>query len=198
MPRPAPAPVRQDPVVAELRHRVHQQLIEELGPILFDRRIGEDDLRRRVQEQLLAALAAERVPLSAADKAQLIQDVSDDILGYGPIDKLLREEEVTEVMVNGPDKVFVERNTAMLYLIPAAVVLAALVAATLGSVLRNEVIASLRRHKPSPAVSGSEVLLRLPEALMLARACIRPSTSPFSLSTTPPSASASTAASCWK
>jgi pilus assembly protein CpaF len=63
-----------------------------------------------VQEQLLAALAAERVPLSAADKAQLIQDVSDDILGYGPIDKLLREEEVTEVMVNGPDKVFVERN----------------------------------------------------------------------------------------
>jgi pilus assembly protein CpaF len=110
MPKPAPAPVRQDPVVAELRHRVHQQLIEELGPILFDRRIGEDDLRRRVQEQLLAALAAERVPLSAADKAQLIQDVSDDILGYGPIDKLLKEEEVTEVMVNGPDKVFVERN----------------------------------------------------------------------------------------
>jgi pilus assembly protein CpaF len=63
-----------------------------------------------VQEQLLAALAAERVPLSAADKAQLIQDVSDDILGYGPIDKLLKEDEVTEVMVNGPDKVFVERN----------------------------------------------------------------------------------------
>jgi hypothetical protein len=59
MPKPAPAPVRQDPIVAELRHRIHQQLIEELGPILFDRRIGEDDLRRRVQEQLLAALAAE-------------------------------------------------------------------------------------------------------------------------------------------
>ena len=61
-------------------------------------------------EQLHAALAAERVPLSAADKAQLIQDVSDDILGYGPIDKLLRDEDVTEVMVNGPDLVFVERN----------------------------------------------------------------------------------------
>ncbi|MFM7070116.1 MAG: CpaF family protein [Actinomycetes bacterium] len=110
MPVPAPAPTRNDPVIAELRHRVHQQLIEELGPILFDRRIGEDDLRRRVQEQLLAALAAERVPLSAADKAQLIQDVADDILGYGPIDKLLKDEDVTEIMVNGPDKVFVERN----------------------------------------------------------------------------------------
>ena len=53
----------------------------------------EDDLRRRVHEQLHAALAQERAPLSAADKAQLIQDVSDDILGYGPIDRLLKDDE---------------------------------------------------------------------------------------------------------
>ncbi len=50
------------------------------------------------------------MPLSAADKARLIQDVSDDILGYGPIDALLKDEDVTEIMVNGPDNVFVERN----------------------------------------------------------------------------------------
>ena len=55
------------------------------------------------------ALAQERAPLSAADKAQLIQDVADDILGYGPIDRCLKEEEVTEVMCNGPDSVYVER-----------------------------------------------------------------------------------------
>ncbi len=95
---------------AELRHRIHEQLIEELGPILFDTRLSEDDLRRKVNDQLHAAIAAERVPLSAADKAQLIQDVSDDILGYGPIDWLLRDEAVTEIMVNGPDMTFVERN----------------------------------------------------------------------------------------
>jgi pilus assembly protein CpaF len=97
-------------VLDELRARVHAHLIEELGPILYDRRLSEDDLRRRVHEQLLTTLQAERAPLSAADKAQLIQDVSDDILGYGPIDKLLKEEEVTEVMVNGPDTVYVERS----------------------------------------------------------------------------------------
>ncbi len=95
---------------AELRHRIHEQLIEELGPILFDTRLSEDDLRRKVNDQLHAAIAAERVPLSAADKAQLIQDVSDDILGYGPIDRLLRDESITEIMVNGPDMTFVERN----------------------------------------------------------------------------------------
>jgi len=101
---------RRDPVLDELRHRVHAHLIEELGPILYDRRLSEDDLRRRVHEQLIATLQSERAPLSASDKAQLIQDVSDDILGYGPIDKLLKEEGVTEVMVNGPNTVYVERG----------------------------------------------------------------------------------------
>ena len=93
----------------ELRQRIHHHLIDELGPILYDKRLSEDDLRRRVHEQLHAALAQERAPLSAADKAQLIQDVSDDILGYGPIDRLLKDDEVTEVMVNGPESVYVER-----------------------------------------------------------------------------------------
>jgi pilus assembly protein CpaF len=101
---------RRDPVLDELRQRVHAHLIEELGPILYDKRLSEDDLRRRVHEQLLSTLQAERAPLSAADKAQLIQDVSDDILGYGPIDKLLKDEEVSEVMVNGPETVYVERG----------------------------------------------------------------------------------------
>ena len=103
-------PMRQDAAATELRHRIHQQLIDELGPILFDRRLSEDDLRRRVHDQLHAAIALERVPLSAADKARLIQDVSDDILGYGPIDSLLRDDDVSEIMVNGPERVFVERS----------------------------------------------------------------------------------------
>ena len=105
----APTGKRRDPVLDELRQRIHHHLIDELGPILYDKRLSEDDLRRRVHEQLQSALAQERAPLSAADKAQLIQDVSDDILGYGPIDRLLKEEAVTEIMVNGPDSVYVER-----------------------------------------------------------------------------------------
>ncbi len=94
----------------ELRHRIHSSLIEELGPILYDKRLSEDELRRKVRDALQTALAQERAPISAADKAQLIQDVSDDILGYGPIDKLLRDDDVSEVMCNGPDQIFVERS----------------------------------------------------------------------------------------
>jgi pilus assembly protein CpaF len=106
----AGGPKRRDPVLDELRQKIHHHLIEELGPILYDKRLSEEDLRRRVHDQLHAALAQERAPLSAADKAQLIQDVSDDILGYGPIDKLIKDDDVTEVMVNGPYSVYVERT----------------------------------------------------------------------------------------
>ena len=101
---------RGNPALAEIRHRVHSSLIDELGPVLYDKRMSEDDIRQRVHSALQNALAQERTPLSASDKAQLIQDVSDDILGYGPIDKLLRDEDVSEIMCNGPDQIYVERS----------------------------------------------------------------------------------------
>jgi len=101
---------RRDPVLDELRQKIHHHLIEELGPVLYDKRLSGEELRRRVQDQLQSALAKERAPLSAADKAQLIGDVSDDILGYGPIDRFLKDPDVTEVMVNGPDRVYVEKR----------------------------------------------------------------------------------------
>src|ERR1700752_280439 len=100
-----PSGRRRDPVMDELRQRIHHHLIDELGPILYDKRLSEDDLRRRVQERLQSALAKETTPLSAADKAHLIQDVSDDILGYGPIDRYLKDTNVTEVMVNGAERI---------------------------------------------------------------------------------------------
>jgi pilus assembly protein CpaF len=103
------APGGRDPVLDELRQKVHHHLIEELGPVLYDRRLSEDELRRQVTEHLQVALSREKVPLSTADRAQLIQDVSDDVLGYGPIDRFLQDPEVTEVMVNGPTNVYVER-----------------------------------------------------------------------------------------
>src|SRR5437588_10211375 len=99
-----------DPVLDELRQRVHHLLIDEVGPLLYDRRISEDDLRRQLQEHLKVILGREKVPLSTADRMQLLQDLTDDVLGYGPISRLLNDPEVTEVMVNGPGSVYIERN----------------------------------------------------------------------------------------
>ena len=94
----------------DLRQKMHQFVIQELGPILYDQRVSEPDIRKQVEEQLHRALAQERLALHANERQALVQSVFDDVLGYGPIDRLLREPSVNEVMVNGPDKVFVERN----------------------------------------------------------------------------------------
>ena len=55
-----PSTKRRDPVLDELRQKIHHHLIDELGPILYDKRLSEDDLRRRVNDQLHQALAQER------------------------------------------------------------------------------------------------------------------------------------------
>ncbi len=68
------------------------------------------ELRRQVDEQLLRALSQERFALTVAERQVLVQSVTDDVLGYGPIDRFLRDDAITEVMVNGPDLVYVERS----------------------------------------------------------------------------------------
>lgn len=97
-------------VLEEARQQMHMFVIEKLGPVLQDHRVSEADLRKQVNEQLLRALIDSGLALSAAEKTQLIADVSDDVLGYGPIDPLLRDDSVSEVMVNGPTSVYVERK----------------------------------------------------------------------------------------
>jgi pilus assembly protein CpaF len=94
----------------ELRQRIHIFVIEQLGPLLTDQRVGEQDTRKLVHEQLIRALGEEQIALSAAERQQLIQDVTDDVLGYGPIDRFLKDTTITEVMVNGPKSVYVERR----------------------------------------------------------------------------------------
>ncbi|MHB8466916.1 MAG: CpaF family protein [Acidimicrobiales bacterium] len=109
-PRKAAGGGRRRASLDEIRERAHRSLIDELGPTLYDDQLPADELKRAVLDRLQSALAKEQTPMSAADKAQVIQGVSDDILGYGPIDQYLRDAEISEVMVNGPERVYIERN----------------------------------------------------------------------------------------
>ena len=95
--------------VQELRRRGHGRLIDDLGSMLYDSDMPEAELKTLVYSKLEQAVTEERVPLSAADKQRLIESIANDVLGYGPIDPLLHDESVTEIMVNGPDQVYVER-----------------------------------------------------------------------------------------
>ena len=61
-----------------MRQKMHQFVIHELGPLLYDQRVGEADLRRQVDEQLHRALSQERLALTGAERQQLVQSVTDD------------------------------------------------------------------------------------------------------------------------
>jgi pilus assembly protein CpaF len=64
----------------------------------------------RVREEAMRVLGEHRVVLSARDVSRLVNEVSDEVVGLGPIEHLLKDPEVSEVMVNGPDDVYVERK----------------------------------------------------------------------------------------
>jgi pilus assembly protein CpaF len=97
-------------IVQELRRKLHYKVVEGLGPMLYDRQMSDAELKLRVMEMLEWALDQEEsVPLARADRVALLQEIADDVLGYGPIDPYLSDPDVTEIMVNGPHQVWVEK-----------------------------------------------------------------------------------------
>jgi pilus assembly protein CpaF len=104
----APTRGHSDPY-AELKTRIHHACIAKLGPELFKRETTED-LSERVLRVVTEQLALDRTPLTREERRQIVREITDDILGYGPLEPLLRDDSVTEVMVNNHDQVFVERS----------------------------------------------------------------------------------------
>ncbi|MGH8867320.1 MAG: CpaF family protein [Actinomycetes bacterium] len=94
---------------ADVKRSVHQSLLDSLGPKLYDPRMGAEELEQRVRQTLQSVLEQEETPLAGSDRTRVAQEVADEILGHGPLEPFLRDSEVTEIMVNGHDQVFVER-----------------------------------------------------------------------------------------
>src|ERR687896_93922 len=104
----APDTGRADPY-AELKTRIHHAVIAKLGPELFKRESAED-LSERVLHAVTEQLALDRTPLPREERRRIQREIADDVLGYGPLEPLLRDDSVTEVMVNSHDRIFVERE----------------------------------------------------------------------------------------
>ena len=94
---------------AELKTRVHHACIAKLGPHLFTTETNEN-LNERVLREVTEQLALDRTPLTREERRRIVREITDDILGYGPLEPLLRDDTVTEVMVNNFDRIFVERD----------------------------------------------------------------------------------------
>ena len=97
-----------DPFAA-VKASVHQALLDSLGPQLYDPHLDQAELETKVRHTLQEVIDSEETPLSLADRTRIAQEVADEILGHGPLEPLLRDSEITEIMVNGPDQIYVER-----------------------------------------------------------------------------------------
>ncbi len=105
-----PAPEQRAPVdpYAELKTRIHHACIAKLGPQLFSQQ-SDEELSEKVLRAVTEQLALDRTPLTREERRQITKEISDDILGYGPLEPFLHDDSVTEVMVNGPDAIYIER-----------------------------------------------------------------------------------------
>ncbi|OIO85975.1 MAG: pilus assembly protein CpaF [Candidatus Aquicultor secundus] len=92
-----------------MNKRIHHQLIEALGPELYDRATSSDELKIKVENRLKDLISVEPTQLSPAEKKRLIDEITNDVLGYGPLDQFLRDPEVTEIMINGAETIYIER-----------------------------------------------------------------------------------------
>jgi pilus assembly protein CpaF len=95
---------------AEVRERVHRAVIETLGTGLLANQADEEVIARQLHGIVDAALAQEETPLSRADRDMLARQITDEVIGYGPISRFLKDETVTEIMVNNHREVFIERG----------------------------------------------------------------------------------------
>jgi pilus assembly protein CpaF len=93
---------------AEIKNRIHLALVSELGPRLFDV-ADAGSVRARVETEIRDQLAQES-GLSRDDRLRLAGEIADDIFGYGPLERLLGDPSISEVMVNGAGEIWIERN----------------------------------------------------------------------------------------
>jgi pilus assembly protein CpaF len=94
---------------AELKTRLHLAIISELGPQLYNSGGDAKLLHDRVVTSISERLAAE-TGLSREDRTRLHHEIQADILAYGPIEPLLVDDTVSEIMINGPFDVWLERD----------------------------------------------------------------------------------------
>jgi pilus assembly protein CpaF len=103
------AKAQQKDRIAEVRARVQERLVESLGPRLYDATLSDTELEGLVHQRLRELLDDEEGPLSAQEKLLIVRQIGDSVLGLGPLEPFVRDPEVTEIMVNNWDTIYVER-----------------------------------------------------------------------------------------
>lgn len=100
-----------------LKEKIHEKIIEEINTNAFRENEGEeqdDNLEKEISEIVERFLEDESTFITKLEKQRLLSEIIDETIGFGPINQLIRDPSVSEIMVNGTDKVYIEKNGKLL------------------------------------------------------------------------------------
>ena len=106
---PKPAEPSADSKRLDLHLRLHARLIDELDLAKLDK-LDESEIRRQVMAQVVEFARAERLALNAAELEELGVSIHNEMVGLGPIESLLNDDSINDILINGPHQVYVERR----------------------------------------------------------------------------------------
>jgi len=95
--------------IEDIKKNIHLKLIEELSDIIFRKNINDAELKSKVSSSAQKLVYENDFPLTIEEKTKIIGEIIDDIVGHGPIEEFLRDKEVTEIMINNPFTIYIEK-----------------------------------------------------------------------------------------
>src|SRR5215216_443373 len=99
-------PVRES--FRDVKFRIQNRVIQDLDPKLD--LSNQVEVRRQIEEIFGKVIDEEGLALTRAERVRMLEQITDEIIGLGPLEPLLRDESISEIMVNGPRQVYIERS----------------------------------------------------------------------------------------
>ncbi|TIV66056.1 MAG: CpaF family protein, partial [Mesorhizobium sp.] len=108
-PKPEAAPAKSANKVLDARVRIHRMLLEEINLVALER-LPKDEMRRQVHEFVSEKTRHERMAINTAELDALVDDIVDEMVGLGPLEPLLKDPEINDILINGHQNCFVEKR----------------------------------------------------------------------------------------
>lgn len=108
-PEPRPEQSKTSNRVLEARIRIHRMLIEEINLVALER-LPRDEMRRQVHDFVTEKTREERLAINVAELDALVDDIVDEMVGLGPLEPLLKDPSINDILINGHENCFVERH----------------------------------------------------------------------------------------
>jgi pilus assembly protein CpaF len=93
----------------DMKSKIHSQILQEMDLESLNK-LQEEVARTRVRDGIRELLHRDRTPLAFSEREQMVNEIIDDLFGLGPIEPLLADAAVSDILVNGPDQIYVERQ----------------------------------------------------------------------------------------